>query len=121
MKPYRVEFSPESVKQVEHVADWWQSNRPAAPTLFRDELAAAVRKLETTPGVGTDYAPVPSIRRVLMPRCRYHVYYFVDEGAAVVEVRAVWHCSRGHGPPLPAEPPKPPKPPRMGFPKKQPW
>jgi P2-related tail formation protein len=54
VKTYRVEFSPEAFDQVASVAAWWQDNRPAAPALFRDELAAAVGKLETTPSAGIE-------------------------------------------------------------------
>ncbi|MSP60154.1 MAG: type II toxin-antitoxin system RelE/ParE family toxin [Myxococcales bacterium] len=100
MRAYRVEFSPEARDQAESVAAWWNDHRPAGPTLFRDELAGAVGKLETAPSAGTEYKPVPQIRRVLMPRSRYHVYDFVDEATAVVQVRAIWHCSRGQGPPF---------------------
>jgi len=98
VNPYQVEFSPEARDQAESIASWWQANRPAAPTLFRDELVAAVNKLATTPSTGAAYEPVAAIRRLLMPRSRYHVYYFIDEPSAVVQIRAVWHWSRGHGP-----------------------
>lgn len=98
---YRVEFSPEAGEQAERVASWWIENRPAAPTLFRDELAAAVSRLEASPRSGTFYelAPMP-MRRLLMPRSRYHIYYTVEETTALVRIHAVWHASRGHGPPL---------------------
>lgn len=33
-----------------------------------------------------------------LPRSRYHVFYSVDGN--LVKVRAVWHASRGKGPPL---------------------
>jgi hypothetical protein len=35
-----------------------------------------------------------------MPRTRYHVYFAVEDARALVRVYAVWHASRGHGPPL---------------------
>jgi len=35
------------------------------------------------------------IRRVLMPRSRYHVYYSIEEKFGIVRVHAVWHAARG--------------------------
>jgi hypothetical protein len=42
------------------------------------------------------------MRRILMPRTRYHVYYVVAEDERLVLVHAVWHTARGQGPKLPA-------------------
>lgn len=39
-----------------------------------------------------------TIRRLLLPRSRYHLYFTYDEAADIVEVRAVWHAGRGRGP-----------------------
>jgi plasmid stabilization system protein ParE len=38
------------------------------------------------------------MRRILMPRTRYHVYYTADDGDRLVRVHAVWHLSRGQRP-----------------------
>jgi plasmid stabilization system protein ParE len=43
-------------------------------------------------------SPIVGIRRVLLPRTRYHVYYVARED--VVLVLAVWHAKRGSGPPM---------------------
>ena len=40
----------------------------------------------------------PGLRRVLLRRTRYHVYYRAR--GEVLEVLAVWHASRGAGPGL---------------------
>jgi plasmid stabilization system protein ParE len=39
------------------------------------------------------------VRRVLMPRTRYHLYYR-QLATREIEVVAVWHTSRGRGPAL---------------------
>lgn len=100
MSHARVEFSPEALAHVEAVAAWWSENRGAAPSLFSDELAAAVELLASAPRAGGRYerATVPEMRRLLMPRTRYHVYYTVE--ASVIRIHAVWHAARGQGPPL---------------------
>jgi plasmid stabilization system protein ParE len=70
--------------------------------MFMEELAAAVEKLFFAPSTGTPYqgSPLPGVRRVLLPRTRYHVYYTVDAAADLVRVHALWHTARGQGPEL---------------------
>jgi plasmid stabilization system protein ParE len=41
-----------------------------------------------------------SVRRVLLPRIRYHAYYEIDEGKQFVRIVAFWHASRRSGPQL---------------------
>jgi len=87
---------------VEQIDAWWVDNRPTAPGLFADELAAAFGRLASFPHAGTEYphSTVAGIRRLLLQRTRYHVYYLTDDTEGVVSVLAVWHASRGSGPPL---------------------
>lgn len=95
----RVELAPRALEQVRAVDAWWRENRQAAPTLFADELAGALEMLERGVRFGVVYPfPLFEVRRFLLPRSRYHVYYSVD--GDLVKVRAVWHTSRGKGPPL---------------------
>ena len=103
MKRYRVEFAPEARDHVRTIGAWWRAERPAVRDLFREELAATIQLLREAPLAGVPYdAPgVTGVRRVPMFRCRYRVFYTVDEEGAVVRIHAVWHASRGHGPPLP--------------------
>ena len=103
MKRYRVEYAARAEAQVVAVSRWWAENRRDSPTLFTEELAAVFEGLlETSPLSG---APFPAsrprdVRRVLLGRSRYHVYYTVDQDAGRVIVRAVWHAARGRGPRL---------------------
>jgi len=81
---------------------WWRTNRPSAPELFDHELAGAFRLLASAPDIGRRYryGRIPGLRRLLLPRTRYHVYYVHDaEGAAAV-VLAVWSAVRGRAPAL---------------------
>jgi len=99
---FRVDFAPAALEQAEAVHAWWHEYRPAAPTLFRDELEAAVRRLEDSPRLGVRYekADVAGMRRLLLPRTRYHVYFVVEEAMRLVRVHAIWHAARGRGPAL---------------------
>jgi plasmid stabilization system protein ParE len=100
VKRYRVELSPEALEQAQTIRAWWIENRQAAPDLFVDELGAAIRKLGAVPRGGARYeaSPIREMRRVLMPRTRYHIYYTVDDSSRLVRVHAIWHTSRGQGP-----------------------
>ena len=100
-----VVLTEEARDQVRAVRAWWRQHRPAAPTLFADELAAALRRLSAAPSIGRGYsAPgLPGVRRVPLRVSRYHVYYAFD--GDVVAVLAVWSSLRGHGPPLPTTSP----------------
>ena len=75
-------------------------NRPAAPDLFLDELAASFDVIGHAPQIGRLYrrSPVLGTRRFLLAASRYHVYYVPQ--IADVKVLAVWHARRGIGPPL---------------------
>jgi plasmid stabilization system protein ParE len=98
----RVEIAPRAEAQIRRVAKWWRENRGAAPLLFALELADVLEALERTPSVGIFYAHrrgVP-IRRVLLLKTGYHVYFSFDAEAGIVSVRAVWHGRRGKGPDL---------------------
>lgn len=82
------------------IDDWWRANRGGAARLFRHELAIAVRQLRRAPGSATRYdaSPIAGLRRLIMGRTRYHVYFGIDDVGEVVNVVAVWHASRGAGP-----------------------
>jgi hypothetical protein len=86
---YAVEFSPEAIVHVERVKEWWLANRRASPSLFLRELRAALRQAQRSPHLGLRYeaAGVRPIRRILLPKTSYHIYYWPDEAARIVRVR----------------------------------
>ncbi len=102
MSVERLVILPEARGQSRSIERWWRINRTAAPDLFRTELRAALRLIRQLPSVGAVYegARVPGLRRLLMPRTRYHVYFALDEAARTVFVYSLWHAARGSGPPL---------------------
>ncbi|WP_317987820.1 type II toxin-antitoxin system RelE/ParE family toxin [Hyalangium gracile] len=98
----QVQFTPRAESQVGEAALWWRTNRPAAPSLFEEELTTALQLLSALPDLGRRYSHprVPGVRRLLMPRTRYHLYYVHDEQGRVVIVLALWSAVRGRGPAL---------------------
>jgi plasmid stabilization system protein ParE len=99
--PYRLRIASDVWLQADAIDSWWRANRRASPNLFRDELDAALERLETSPlttrAYGQEGQPM-ALRRLLLPRSRYFVYFEVEGNS--VQVLAVWHASRGKGPPL---------------------
>ncbi|MCZ6794349.1 MAG: type II toxin-antitoxin system RelE/ParE family toxin [Planctomycetota bacterium] len=84
------------------ISAWWHENRTASLDLFRRELEGAIDLLEQSPDVGRRYpdAGIPGLRRLLLPRTRYHVYYVHQEAAQKVVILAAWSAVRGRGPDL---------------------
>jgi plasmid stabilization system protein ParE len=75
---------------------WWAENRPAAPDLLEQELRNVLALVAATPTLGAlaRDTRVKDVRRVLLRRTRYHVYYRVDSASVRLEVLALWHASR---------------------------
>ncbi|MBX3199608.1 MAG: type II toxin-antitoxin system RelE/ParE family toxin [Labilithrix sp.] len=98
----KLQVARRAQREADRIAAWWAANRPAAPTLFIDELEATFRRLCETPspGVGWPTSRRPTLRRVLMPRTQNHVYFCVDEAKDVVRVLAVWGAPKGGRPKL---------------------
>jgi len=90
----RVWSTPEADAQARAAAAWWRENRQASADLFYRELFGAVDLLATVPEIGRSYpeAGVPGLRRLLLPRTRYHVY---DADQGEVAILAVWSAIRG--------------------------
>lgn len=100
----RVIVGPRAEAQALAADAWWRRNRDAAPDLFVTELDRALRRLANDPQAGRKYERhrVAGIRRLLLRRSRYHVYYQHDDAADQVHVLAVWGAERGRGPVLPS-------------------
>jgi len=96
----RVEFTDGAREQVRAASAWWRENRRAAPTLFENELGAVVALLESSPLLARVFDEIRGavVRRARLPRTRYSVYFTVHDD--LVTVHALWHGSRGSGPPL---------------------
>ena len=102
MSRYELRLARSARRHIAEIQRWWVENRPAAPGLFDEELAATLEQIAAFPTVGKPH-PLPSgrpTRRILMRRSGYNVFYSVDQAARVGTVVAVWHTARGSGPPL---------------------
>jgi plasmid stabilization system protein ParE len=95
-----VRTTPEADTQIREIDKWWRKNRPAALDLLFNELTESFEILAEAPHIGRLYrlSPVPRVRRLLLKRTRYHLYYVTVPNE--VRVLALWHAQRGVGPPL---------------------
>ena len=96
----RVKVSSRAAAQIRKAAEWWAENRPAAPGAVRNDIGEALALLAQHPGVGEPYqgARTKGVRRLLVARIRYFIYYRAT--VDTLEVLAVWHVSRGQQPSL---------------------
>jgi plasmid stabilization system protein ParE len=100
VKAYRVVFAGRARREIVRAAAWWKDNRTDSPELLIEELAEALGKIALAPYAGADLSHPSGARRWLLHRCRYHLYYTIDDAARTVTLRAVWHATRGKGPQL---------------------
>lgn len=70
--------------------------------MFADELEAAYALIEGLPyaGESVPHSRIDGVRRVLLGKTQYHLYYIVAEGDRIVDVLSLWHASRGTKPRL---------------------
>jgi plasmid stabilization system protein ParE len=93
-----VKVSNRAASHIRQAAEWWEQNRPAAPGAVRKDIGEALALLATQPGIGAAYqgAKTKDVRRLLVGRIRYFIYYRPTR--ETLEVLAVWHISRGKQP-----------------------
>jgi plasmid stabilization system protein ParE len=95
----KLEFAARALQEIERRGRWWVANRPASPQLLAQELEQAFDLIKATPILGSIYARKrgKTIRRVLLPKTEYHLY-FRQDGPEVIRVLSVWGAKRERGP-----------------------
>lgn len=100
-RPLPVSFTRRAAEQTEAAGRWWRENRTKAAEAFREELEQALQLVASQPELGARARStrLAGVRRVLLGRVRYHLYYrVVDSPTRSIEVLALWHTSRGGKP-----------------------
>jgi plasmid stabilization system protein ParE len=82
------------------VSAWWAKHRTAVPDAVIEDVNRVLALLLDEPELGAKAhsARLPGVRRVVLSRIRYHLYYRLAEDT--IQVLALWHTSRGRGPEL---------------------
>jgi plasmid stabilization system protein ParE len=93
---------PRADRHIRDAAQWWIRNRTKAPTAFIEELSSAFALIKELPNAGEPvlHTRITGLRRLLLGRVQYHLYYVLSDDGTTVEVLALWHASRGKGPRL---------------------
>ena len=96
----RLRVAPRAEAQIREAAEWWSQNRFKAPRAFAEDLEKAFDLITLLPGAGqpVPHPEIDQLRRLLMGRVRYYLYYTVSDETEAVEVLALWHTSRGERP-----------------------
>jgi len=84
---------PRARRQLRAAERWWESHREKAPDAFSEDIAAGLNAIAENPSIYPQYDSRRGIRRILMERIRYHLYYRVN-ASGNIEVLSVWHASR---------------------------
>ena len=101
MRPYRLVVAGRARLAIDRASAWWKTNRTSAPDLFAFELTSAFELIVTAPAGGEPWpSHTPGVRRWLLPRTRYHIYYVADATETLVTVRMLWYAGRQRGPKL---------------------
>lgn len=97
-----VEFTALAATHVREAEEWWRLNRPAAPNAIREEIEQILPLIALQPRIGARATNVKleGVRRIHIRRIKYHLYYHVTGSPEFLEVVALWHSSRGSGPPI---------------------
>jgi hypothetical protein len=68
--------------------------------MLADELEAAYTLITDMPfaGEAVAHSRISDLRRVLLARTQYYLYFVVSEDATVVDILSLWHTSRGTPP-----------------------
>lgn len=79
-----VSFTRRASRHIEEAGRWWRENREKAPDALTEELTRALELIASRPEVGAIARNValPRVRRVLLGRVNYHLYYRVKDTPA---------------------------------------
>ena len=97
-----IEITGLAARHIREAEAWWRINRTAAPNAIRQELERAFALIASHQHVGGRVVNVrlPGVRRIYLPRIKYHIYFHVVESPTRVQVVAFWHARRGDMPPI---------------------
>jgi plasmid stabilization system protein ParE len=99
---FRFKVASHAAQQIRTAAEWWLKSRSKSPNAFAEDLEAAFTLIQELPNAGeaVQHPTILNVRRILLGRVHYHLYYSVSTKESVVEVLALWHTSRGSAPPF---------------------
>src|SRR5271155_3525677 len=98
MRQFTTIFAVRAVRESNEARAWLATHRGAERVAqLNDEVNAALDRLERFPKMG---APVrsrsrgPNVRRIILDRSGYHLYYRAHLESCLIEVICLWHEKR---------------------------
>ena len=95
---YQVKISGRALSEYEIALAWWQVHREKAPDLLKIEFQDAVSLLKEQPTSGLLASDNKEVRRILLRKSRYAIYYQCNEPKRQVVILAFWHSNREGSP-----------------------
>lgn len=94
-------MSKRAARAAERIDGRWRE-RADDPGIFAREFLEAVERLETAQGVGQAFPTSrrPSLRRLLLPKSRCHIYFEIDEKKQTIQILQIWDGRRERAPKL---------------------
>ena len=94
-------ISKRAARAADRIDERWRE-RADDPGIFAREFLEAIERLETTQGVGQAFPTSrrQSLRRVLLPKSRCHVYFEIDEPKQKIHILQIWDGRRERAPKL---------------------
>ncbi len=84
MQSYTVVFKPGAELDIEEIFNWYELQRPSLGYEFILELDAAVSQIEKNALFA--FNVTSEVRRAMIPRFPYNIYYTIEENIAFVHV-----------------------------------
>ncbi|HVR41566.1 MAG TPA: type II toxin-antitoxin system RelE/ParE family toxin [Thermoanaerobaculia bacterium] len=97
---HRVRVDHRAWRELDIAERWWRKHRNKAPDALVASFDEALDLIREQPAIGKPVrnARLPGLRRILLSRVHYHLYYrLVDD---VVIILSLWHASRRSAPRL---------------------
>lgn len=93
-RPFRILVMDGAHRQIAQISSWWHQSRSSVPQLFDDELDRALLRLAEYSylGVRSPWRRLPDVRRLLVRRVGYVVFYRPRPRARRIDILAVWHA-----------------------------
>jgi plasmid stabilization system protein ParE len=90
---FRLKFSARALREIGEAQEWYELQSPGLGEEFISAMELQLKRLEQAPLL---YAEViPGVRRALLPRFPYGMFYAVQEN--LIQVLAVLHDARNPG------------------------
>ncbi len=89
----KVRFTDRAVADLENLADYLTEKNPAAARAVKSAIERSLGQLESFPGLGTPQT-VAGVRKLVVRRYPYLIYYVVDHAAVEVRILTIQHAAR---------------------------